>query len=63
MAHYLISYLDGQDETIQADGVEFDSDARDYTFHTNGHAVALAPAANVRSIVRQSDEDTVEVTA
>ncbi|MEU1434054.1 hypothetical protein ABZ438_08135 [Streptomyces sp. NPDC005786] len=53
MARYEINYLDGNTEHVAADGVEYDNDARDYTFFTDGKAVALAPVANVRSIHRQ----------
>lgn len=58
MAQYLINYLTGDVETVEADGVEYDADARDYTFTgPNGMgARALIPAANVRSIHRQDDE-------
>jgi len=57
MAQYLINYLDGETETVEADGVEYDIDARDYTLHgPDGRGViALVPAGNVRSIVRQDD--------
>ncbi|MDX3324769.1 hypothetical protein PV405_08820 [Streptomyces sp. ME02-6979-3A] len=52
MARYEINYLDGNTDTVMAEGVEFDAEARDYTFYTEGRAVALAPVANVRSIIR-----------
>ncbi|MFH9574198.1 hypothetical protein ACH4MG_27120 [Streptomyces sp. NPDC017454] len=58
MAQYTINYLTGDVETVEADGVEYDGIARDYTFTgLDGMGViALAPAANVRSIHRQDDE-------
>jgi hypothetical protein len=57
MAQYVIKYLDGDTETVEADGLEHDPDARDYNFtKANGKGVvALAPAANVRSIHRHDD--------
>ena len=60
MAQYTINYLTGDTETVEADGVEYDGIARDYTFHgPNGIGViALAPAANVRSIHRQDEAVT-----
>ncbi|MFF0736893.1 hypothetical protein ACFYVK_35430 [Streptomyces chartreusis] len=59
---YTINYLDGTTETIEADGVEYDSDARDYTFIKDKQAVALAPVANVRSVVRQDTGPKASVT-
>ncbi|MEU4967790.1 hypothetical protein [Streptomyces smyrnaeus] len=56
MAQYTINYLDGVTETVQADGVRYDDDARDYTFYTASEAVAVAPVDNVRSIHRHNDE-------
>lgn len=54
MAQYTINYLTGDTETVEADGVEYDVDARDYTFtKANGMGVvALAPVASVRSVIR-----------
>jgi hypothetical protein len=54
MAQYTINYLTGDVETIEADSVEYDGVARDYTFHgpDDRGVIALAPAANVRSIHR-----------
>ncbi|MGQ4343583.1 hypothetical protein [Streptomyces sp. SAS_275] len=54
MARYTINYLDGNTETIEADGVEYDGEARDYTFTAadGKGVVALAPVASVRSVVR-----------
>ena len=60
MARYLISYLDGETETVTADGVEYDPDARDYTFVTGEQAVALTPVANIRSVVRQGDIEAMD---
>jgi len=56
MAQYLINYLTGDTETVDADGVEYDADARDYTFVKSGQVVALAPINNVRSVHRQEDQ-------
>lgn len=53
MAQYTINYLDGTTEHVTADGVEYDTDARDYTFIKDKQAVALAPVANVRSVHHQ----------
>lgn len=61
MARYEINYLIGDTEYVAAEGVEYDPDAKDYTFYagSNGHnAVALIPVANVRSIVRQAEAVT-----
>lgn len=56
MARYEINYLTGDTEMVEADGVEYDTDARDYTFVKNGQVVALAPVSNVRSVHRQDDQ-------
>ncbi|MDP5310392.1 hypothetical protein [Streptomyces poriferorum] len=56
MARYEIHYLDGNTDHVTADGVEYDTDARDYTFFTDGQVVALTPVANVRSIIRHEDQ-------
>ncbi|NED75390.1 hypothetical protein G3I51_24310 [Streptomyces sp. SID9944] len=58
MAQYLINYLTGDTETVAADGVEYDVEARDYTFHTSGQVVALIPVSNVRSVHRQDEAVT-----
>lgn len=61
MAQYLVTYLDGDTEYVEAEGVEYDSSAQDYTFlkGPNGlHAVALVPVINVRSIIRQAEAAT-----
>lgn len=60
MARYEINYLDGSTDQVEAEGVEFDIDARDYTFYTDKQAVALAPAANVRSIIKRDEALTRE---
>jgi hypothetical protein len=54
MAQYTINYLTGDTETIEADGVEYDVDARDYTFTAadGKGVVALAPIVGVRSVIR-----------
>ncbi|MGA4875833.1 hypothetical protein [Streptomyces lydicamycinicus] len=56
MARYTINYLNGDSETIEADGVEYDPDARDYTFVGGQQVVALVPTANVQSVRRQDDK-------
>jgi hypothetical protein len=56
MARYTINYLTGDTETIEADGVEYDAAARDYTFVSSQQVVALTPVANVRSVHRRDDE-------
>ncbi|MFJ9985292.1 hypothetical protein ACIQUD_14890 [Streptomyces globisporus] len=58
MARYEINYLDGNTDTVTAEGVEYDIDARDYTFYTDKQAVALAPVANVRSIIKRDEAAT-----
>ncbi|MGW4493764.1 hypothetical protein [Streptomyces sp. NPDC004376] len=60
MARYLITYDTGDRETVQADGVEYDAEACDYTFvgDSGRGVVALVPVVNVRSVVRLPDEDT-----
>lgn len=59
MAQYLVTYLIGDAETIEANKVAHDHDGEQYVFHKQDRAyapVALVPAANVLSIVRQDDE-------
>ena len=60
MACYTIKYLDGDTETVTADGLEYDPDARDsnLTKVDGKGVVALAPAANVRSIHRHDEAVT-----
>ncbi|WP_060905328.1 hypothetical protein [Streptomyces scabiei] len=55
MAHYLISYLDGESETVTAANLE-PSGNQYIAWVGDGSAAAYIPAANVRSIVRQNDE-------
>ncbi|MFH9765186.1 hypothetical protein ACH4N4_30365 [Streptomyces microflavus] len=52
MARYEINYLDGTADTVTTEGVEYDTEAGDYTFFTEGKVVALAPVINVRSVIR-----------
>ncbi|WP_367572179.1 hypothetical protein [Streptomyces globisporus] len=52
MARYEINYLDGNTDTVTAEGVEYDTEAGDYTFYADKQVVALAPVVNVRSIIR-----------
>ena len=60
MARYTINYLDGNTETVEADSVEYDSDARDYTFGTGRQPLALIPTANVRSVHWQTADPELE---
>jgi hypothetical protein len=63
MAHYLINYLTGDTETVTADTVNIDCEARAFVFHATANEykpVALVPQANVRSIHRQDDESAKE---
>jgi hypothetical protein len=62
MATYTINYLTGDTETTEADRVECDPDARDYTFYSGDQVVALAPIANVRSVHRQDDGPGAPIT-
>jgi hypothetical protein len=55
MARYLISYLDGDTETITAANLE-PSGNQYVAWVGDGSAAAYIPIANVRSIVRQDDE-------
>lgn len=57
MARYLISYLDGESETVTAARVE-PSGSQYIAWVGDGSAAAYIPAANVRSIMRLADEDT-----
>jgi hypothetical protein len=54
MARYLISYLDGETETITASGIET-GDVQ-YVAYRDGKPAAFIPVANVRSVIRQNDE-------
>ncbi|WP_458089486.1 hypothetical protein [Streptomyces malaysiensis] len=56
MARYTINYLTGDTETIEAERVEYDFDARLFIFHGGQHPVALVPQANVRSILHLDGE-------
>lgn len=60
MARYTINYLDGNTETVEAEGVEYDSSANDYTFVKDATVVALAPVRNVRSVHRLSSEQVTD---
>lgn len=60
MAQYTINYLTGDTDTVEADGVEYDDEARDYNFVNGKQVVALAPVATVRSVIRKDDEATPE---
>ncbi|MCX4543784.1 hypothetical protein [Streptomyces sp. NBC_01565] len=50
MASYLIKYLDGETETVQADTLE--DFGVQYVGYAEGVAVAFIPTCNVRSVVR-----------
>lgn len=54
MARYLISYLDGESETVTADNLE-PSGNQYIAWAGDGSAAAYIPAANVRSVVRQDE--------
>ncbi|MEC4016113.1 hypothetical protein [Streptomyces sp. H27-D2] len=54
MARYLISYLDGESETVTAANLE-PSGSQYIAWVGDGSAAAYIPAVNVRSIVRQDD--------
>jgi hypothetical protein len=60
MAQYLISYLDGETEKVEAEKVNIDDGSQVYVFHLGdplqGEPVALVPKANVRSIHRQDEQ-------
>lgn len=56
MAKYLISYTDGDSETITADNLEPSLSGGQYVAYRDGKPAAYIPATNVRSIVRQDDE-------
>lgn len=64
MAQYTINYLTGDTATVEADGVEYDVDARDYTFTAadGKGVVALVPLAGIRSVVRQNTEPKTIIT-
>lgn len=55
MATFTINYLTGDTEKVQADNVEYDANASDYTFYIDGKVAALAPVGNVRSVHRKDD--------
>ncbi|MDX2757896.1 hypothetical protein [Streptomyces europaeiscabiei] len=55
MARYLITYLDGNDETITAANLE-PSGSQYIAWVGDGSAAAFIPISNVRSVVRQNDE-------
>ncbi|MFJ3984427.1 hypothetical protein [Streptomyces fungicidicus] len=61
MARYTINYLTGHEETVTADGVEYDTEASDYTFTgPDGRGVvAIVPAGNVLSIVLTEEPEAV----
>lgn len=58
MATYTINYLAGETDTVTADRIDSDEHPVDYTFSNNGQVVAVVPIANVRSILRQTEEAT-----
>jgi len=55
MARYLISYLDGETETVTAANLE-PSGGQYVAWVGDGSAAAYIPIVNVRSVVRQDDE-------
>jgi hypothetical protein len=55
MARFLVTYTDGDTETITAERI--DSSGSQYIgWVGDGSVAAYTPATNVRSIVRQDDE-------
>lgn len=54
MARYLISYLDGETETVTADLLEYVG--AHYVGYRANEAIAYIPTDNVRSVIRQDDE-------
>jgi len=59
MAQYLITYLVGDSETIEANSVNLDGEGGQYVFHKEERKyapVAFVPQNNVLSIVRQDTE-------
>jgi hypothetical protein len=56
MARYLISYLDGETETITAASLE-PSGGQYVAWVGDGSAAAYIPMGNVRSVVRLRDEE------
>ncbi|WP_282790919.1 hypothetical protein [Streptomyces sp. CC224B] len=57
MARYRITYDNDHDETVTAANVTKDIDSDQYRFTDTNHLdVALIPADNVLSIIRQDDE-------
>ena len=55
MPRYLISYLDGETETVTAANLEPSGDQY-VAWVGDGSAAAYIPSANVRSVIRQDDE-------
>jgi hypothetical protein len=56
MARFLITYLTGHDEIIQAATVDYDPDKIQYlATDARGTVVAYIPIGNVLSVVRQND--------
>lgn len=63
MARYLITYLIGDSETIEANSVNLDGDQ--YVFHQQDRQyapVAFVPQGNVVSVVRQDSNAEASVT-
>jgi hypothetical protein len=66
MANYEINYLDGNTETVNADHMTIDYEAKAYVFRKGDLGAqpeaiiptALIPAANVRSIHRHDESVT-----
>lgn len=55
MARYLITYLDGDSETVTAARLE-PSGSQYVAWVGDGSAAAYIPINNVRSVIRQDDE-------
>lgn len=61
MANYTINYLTGDTETVTADSIDYTGVqyiAYNVIDSRNSTTVAWIPAANVRSIHKQSDAET-----
>ncbi|MYR28732.1 MULTISPECIES: hypothetical protein [unclassified Streptomyces] len=52
MAKYLIKYLDGESEEIEADALDLVRDLTYIAWGSSGWPIAFIPCVNVRSVVR-----------
>jgi hypothetical protein len=58
MARYLVTYLDGDTETVTAANLE-PSGSQYIAWVGDGSAAAYIPVVNVRSVVLQRDDEAV----